>query len=141
MNTTDAIISRICIALLQPDGRSVPVRVSLRWRPEDPFVVQVLFRTGNAERPEVGWDLSRELLAEGLVCKAGIGDVRIEPDGTQSDVLRLHLSSPGGEVTFLLDSRTLAEFLDCTFDMIPLGEESLWVSFDAELAALLDAPA
>jgi hypothetical protein len=138
MNTTDEVTGRTSIVLLQPDGGSVPMRVSLRWRIDDPYVVRMVFRASRTDRPEVGWDLSRELLAEGLAHDAGIGDVRITPEkGT--DVLRLRLSGPTGTVTFLQDGRMLADFLDTTFDLVPLGSEVATLDFEAEVCALLDA--
>jgi hypothetical protein len=85
--------------------------------------------------------LSRELLTEGLTRAAGLGDVRITPDAGNQHTLLLRLSAPLGQVTFRVDARELAEFLDATFDMLPLGEELLWVPLDAEIAALLDTAA
>ena len=57
-----------------------PAGQYLSWRVGDPYVVELQVCSGRAEVSDVVWLLSRELLAEGLTCEAGWGDVRILPD-------------------------------------------------------------
>lgn len=141
MHATDVVTNQLCLDLLRGDATPIPVRAELSWRIADPYVVRMMFETGNPDRPEVLWVLSRELLAEGLTRPAGVGDVRIMPDAAHRGTLLLRLSAPLGQVTFRMDTWELADFLDATFAVVPLGEELLWVPLDAEIAALLDTAA
>ena len=141
MHTTEAVTHYLCLDLLRADTSPVPVRAQLRWRIADPYVVRMTFETGNPNQPQVPWELSRELLAEGLIRPAGPGDVRITPEGQNPKTLLLQLRAPRGQVKFRVDAWELAEFLDATFDALPLGRELLWVPLDAEITALLDAAA
>jgi len=135
---TSATVTRYtCMDLLRPGGDPLPVRARLVWRTTDPYTVRLGFHTRAAA--DVVWVLSRELLAEGLTGEAGVGDVRLRP-APDATVL-LELRPPTGQTWLRIDTWVLAEFLDTTYRHIPLGCESLGLSLDDEISALLDVAA
>jgi hypothetical protein len=129
-------VTALVVAQLQGDGEPMPVRVELRWVATDPYAVWVVFQTGRTDAGDVPWVLSRELLAEGLHAPAGIGDVHIHPDEAELFITVLELSSPSGYALFELDTVDLSEFLELTYDHVPLGAEELFIDLDFEIAML-----
>jgi sporulation and cell division protein SsgA len=107
----------------------------LSYAAHDPFAVRIGF--GDASGDGVTWLLGRELLADGLQCPAGDGDVRIWPARTSGDVLYLHLRAPSGEALFELSRATVAAFLQHTEELVPRGQETAVLDVDDALAALL----
>jgi hypothetical protein len=129
-------VTALVVAQLQGHGEPMPVRVELRWDATDPYAVWVVFQTGRTDAGDVPWVLSRELLAEGLHAPAGIGDVHIRPDEAELFITVLELSSPSGYALFELDTVDLSEFLELTYDHVPLGAEELFIDLDFEIAML-----
>jgi hypothetical protein len=112
-----------------------PVEVRLSWRPDDPYAVEAVFLTGCEG---VRWVLSRDLLAGGLHAEVGIGDVRVRPDDRDWDRTLVLLDSPSGHACFEFATDDLSEFLEDTYDEVPLGAESLFLELDEEIALLLE---
>ena len=123
--------------LLAPDGPSVPIEVELRYDSRDPYAIIAAFRSGPSRW--VKWCFARELLADGLLATAGIGDVRIGPTLDDGDLVDFTISSPTGLATFEAYAQDLADFLDRTYDLVPLGDEGRWVTVDDALATLLSS--
>ncbi|HEY8373718.1 MAG TPA: SsgA family sporulation/cell division regulator [Pseudonocardiaceae bacterium] len=121
--------------LLTPRSPAVPVQVELRYDTQDPYAVVAAFRTGRAGWVE--WVFARDLLADGLIAEAGMGDVRIRPAADNPEVVLIELSSPSGHAVFEASAQELAEFLDRTYDVVVPGNENLWVDLDRALAQLL----
>jgi hypothetical protein len=81
--------------------------------------------------------LSRELLADHadrVGHNADQGDIGLHDPGS----IRIPLTGSAGHLR--VDVRELEVFLGDTFARVPLGRERMWMSLDAELAALLRAP-
>ena len=124
--------------LLRTGQPAINLRIYLSWRVGDPYVVQMRVAAGRADVPDVVWLLSRELLAEGLTCEAGWGDVRILPDPVQEGQVLLRLGAmPGQQGWCRLTAYELQDFLTDTYRRVPLGHELLHIPLDAELAELL----
>ena len=111
------------------------VEVRLSWRPEDPYAVEAVFLTGCEG---ARWLLSRDLLAEGLHTEAGIGDVQVMPDDHDWVNTVVLLDTPSGHACFEFATEALSEFLEATYDEVPLGAESLFIDLDEEIALLLE---
>jgi hypothetical protein len=137
---TRAIVTtstRMDLVRLGADRR--PVRVSLIWRTADAYCVQLVVHGEGAGAADEVRVLSRELLAEGLTHEAGLGDVALRPDPHDpADAVLFVLRSPTGQTRLRCDTWVLADFLDTTYQHVPLGDEPRWVSFAAEITALLD---
>jgi Streptomyces sporulation and cell division protein, SsgA len=113
------------LRLLVPDATALPVRASLRYDPDDPYAVHVLFHAESAGGEPVSWSFARELLVSGLDEPAGIGDVRVRPCATpRGDLVALALSSPDGNAVFEVRRSVLVRFLRRTYVAVPLGRES-----------------
>lgn len=106
------------LGLLHSDGL---VAMTLAWSRYDPLAVSLRF-------PDEGvcWVVSRELLAQGLLGPAGLGDVALLPDLADPDALELVLSSPDGVAGLHLPRADLADFLDATWEQMPSEAEPLW---------------
>lgn len=126
------------LRLVTPDATGLPVRASLRFDPEDPYAVHVLFHAESATGEPVGWSFARELLVTGLDEPAGIGDVRVWPwNSTRGDFVALALSSPDGNALFEVPRSVLVRFLRRTYIAVPRGRESEHLDVDAAVTRLL----
>jgi Streptomyces sporulation and cell division protein, SsgA len=113
------------LRLVAPDATALPVRTSLRYDPDDPYAVHVLFHAESVGGESVSWSFARELLVSGLDEPAGIGDVRVRPSaGARGDIVALTLSSPDGNAVFEARRSVLMRFLRRTYVAVPLGRES-----------------
>ena len=142
-NSRVAVSAELTMGLVGPEHTIVPVMASLHYTCQDPYAVKMAFHVGTDEPVE--WALARDLLAAALHSPEGIGDVRAWPsagpggaaaeDGT--GILNISMTSPFGHAQFEAPAEAVASFLRRTFRIVPAGQESLFVDFDAELAALL----
>ena len=121
--------------LMAPRTPAVPVQVELRYDTRDPYAVIAAFRTGRAGWVE--WVFSRDLLADGLLARAGEGDVRIRPASGDPEIVVVELSSPSGHAVFEASAQRLAEFLDASYDVVLPGRETLWMNVDGALDQMI----
>jgi len=121
--------------LLAPRTPAVPVQVELRYDTRDPYAVVAAFRTGRAGWVE--WVFSRDLLADGLLARAGEGDVHIRPGSGNPEIVVMELSSPSGHAVFEARAQRLAEFLDASYDIVLPGSETLWMNVDDALDQMI----
>jgi len=113
------------LRLLAPDAGGVPVRCGLTYDPADPYAVHLLFHLDAAGEDTIGWSFARELLAEGMLSPAGIGDVRIWPwTGPEGETVALALSSPDGQAIFEAPRRPLTSFREAAYGSVPAGSEA-----------------
>ncbi|MEY7971474.1 SsgA family sporulation/cell division regulator [Saccharomonospora xinjiangensis] len=120
-------------------GCETPVLSRLTYAPSAPFTVALAFRVEPGEWVE--WEFARDLLITGLHAPAGIGDIRIRPDLSPSDVdlLVIELESPDGYAAVEIARSDVTSFLDATLSRVPLGYESRWMDIDAVITNLTTA--
>ena len=124
--------------LVAPDFATVSVRASLRYDPDDPYAVCVMFHPDGSDSDQVAWSFSRELLAKGLEEPTGIGDVRVWPWTTpRGESVALALSSPDGNALFEINRAVVQRFLRRAYSLVPRGRESGHVDMDTALTKLL----
>ncbi|WP_030568456.1 SsgA family sporulation/cell division regulator [Streptomyces aureocirculatus] len=118
-----------------PDARVfVPVR--LYYTDSDPYAVQFSFDVTPDE--VVRWTFARELLDQGLITPAGIGDVKITPIGPHRNCgFSIELESPGGYARLEGPAASVKAWLAKTFEVVPAGRESESVDIDSFLDELL----
>ena len=121
--------------LLAPRTPAVPVQVELRYDTRDPYAIAAAFRTGRAGWVE--WVFSRDLLADGLLARAGDGDVRIRPASGDPEIIVVELNSPSGHAVFEASAQRLAEFLDASYDIVLPGNETLWMNVGSALDQMI----
>ncbi|MGH3693627.1 MAG: SsgA family sporulation/cell division regulator [Pseudonocardiaceae bacterium] len=124
--------------LIDPQADAVRVEVELRYDARDPYAVQVCFRTSRAG-PTVEWEFARDLLADGMITEAGTGDVTVRPEPTNMKRIELELTAPSGHALFVANAAELAEFLERTYALVPLGSEYTWLDLDLALDDLLSS--
>ena len=124
------------VLLHEMEGRTltVPLVIELDYDPARPWAVAAVFHGGPDE--PVRWEFSRDVLWSGMTAATGEGDVRISPEEEQGWGIRMDITSPFGEASFLLPKQCVKSFLDRTFEAVPQGLES--IDWDRELAALLE---
>ncbi|MDP9144417.1 MAG: SsgA family sporulation/cell division regulator [Actinomycetota bacterium] len=108
----------------------VAYTVHLTWTPADPLIVTA---TLDADTP-ITWELSRDLLAAGLLHPCGAGDVRVYPWPQFGDV-EIILATREAVADFACSWRELDAFIGATFVVVAGGDETC--DFDTELAELL----
>ncbi|ANN15954.1 sporulation and cell division regulator protein [Amycolatopsis orientalis] len=116
-----------------PGCAPVPVEANLNYDTKDPLVVTLCFRRGEVDRI-IDWVVGRDLLAGGMTLLVGDGDVRIYPGEDDPGLVWLHLETPGGRAVLTGCRRQLTEFLDCTVELVPFGQETEWMEIDASIA-------
>jgi hypothetical protein len=117
--TADSVHTIELVALAE----DLPVRSRWTYSGAEPFTIAVSFQSDDDVWVE--WVFARELLVNGLVGSAGIGDVRLRPRRTSGrTVLELEISSPEGHALLELERESVQRFLEATIRIVPLGEES-----------------
>jgi hypothetical protein len=132
--------AEIAFRLIVPHQTVVPLVASLHYSSADPYAIRIAFHVGLDEPVE--WTFARDLLANGLQGRDGLGDVHVWPapseaDKTADQVLHLELSSPFGEAHFEAPMRDVTDFLRKTWRIVPAGEESDFTDVEAELSEIL----
>jgi hypothetical protein len=107
---------------------TTPVLSRISFHVDEPFAVKVAFRTERGRWIE--WTFARDLLVTGLTEPSGLGDVRVRPDLDEA-MLTLEIESPDGYASFQLERDDVQNFIDSTFELVPLGTESEYFDVDA----------
>jgi hypothetical protein len=141
------VSAELSLALVGPERRVVPMRASLYYSCAGPYEIRMAFHVGTDEPVE--WTLARDLIAAALNSREGIGDVQAWPSAASCDpaaaegaaagfkILNIAMRSPFGQAQFEVSAQAIEEFLRLTYTVVPAGQESAYLNFDAELAELL----
>jgi hypothetical protein len=143
------ISAELSLGLVGPERTIVPLTAGLSYSCADPYAVRMAFEVG-ADEP-VEWILARDLLAAALHGSEGLGDVRAWPSAVSCDpdvvamaggaagnaILNIAMSSPYGQAQFEVSAKAIEDFLQRTYQLVPTGQESSYLDFDAELTDLL----
>ena len=146
MNSSSTTVSaELGLRLVAAEQAVVPLVASLHYSGSDPYAIRMAFHVG-AEDP-VEWIFARDLLADGLLKPEGDGDVQIWPSSSATgpdgyiqgplSVLNIKLSSPFGEAHFEAPAEAIASFLDRTYRIVRMGQETEAIDIDTELNSLL----
>ncbi|MFD3795337.1 SsgA family sporulation/cell division regulator [Streptomyces californicus] len=101
-----------------------------------PFAVRMVFPgPATLEGTEVSWEFARELLTAGMDDPAGQGDVRVRPFGYDRTVLEFH--APEGIAMVHVRTEELRRFIQRAQELVPAGEEHLYLDLDQGLTDLL----
>jgi hypothetical protein len=134
--TAQVVSETVELEFVDQQGEATSIEADLVFDPADPFAITMVFRTGVQE---VHWTFGRELMVEGRYEPTGDGDVHVWPclssEGTA--VVIIELCSPDGELLVQAPARDVDRFVGAMLRSVPDGQESSFVDFDGELAALL----
>jgi Streptomyces sporulation and cell division protein, SsgA len=146
-NSTVAVSAELRLGLIGPEQTVVPLMASLHYTGQDPYAIRIAFHVGTDEPVE--WTLARDLLAAAMHSRAGIGDVQAWPSAVPEDsaaedgiatgtgILNIVMTSPFGRAQFEAPAGAVASFLHRTYQIVPVGDEGLFMDFDDELNELL----
>jgi hypothetical protein len=113
-------------------GQPAPVVTRWTYTPADPFAVTLGVRTRGDRF--VDWLVARDLVIDALRGPSGCGDVRMSPQHVQGyDIVEIEIRSGDGRAVLEVDRDLLAEFVDCSTDLVPVGEEQAHMDLDAEI--------
>jgi hypothetical protein len=142
------VSAELGLGLVGPERTIVPLTAGLSYRSADPYAIRMAFEVGTDEPVE--WILARDLLAAALHGSEGLGDVRAWPSAASCDpdvvaiggtagpaILNIAMSSPYGQAQFEVSAKAIEDFLQRTYQLVPIGQESSYLDFDAELTELL----
>jgi hypothetical protein len=145
MNSSSSTVSaELGLRLIVPQQTIVPLVASLFYSGEDPYAIRIAFHVGLDEPVE--WIFARDLLAEGITERTGLGDVQVWPSTATADpdsyepgqpVLNIELSSPFGQAHFEAPVKDISDFLRRTYRIVEAGEEGEHVNVESELDDLL----
>lgn len=140
-HTGQPVVDEMALRLVVPGDDGVLLRATLRYDPADPFAVEATFRAADEA---ISWVIARDLLHDGLLAEAGVGDVRVWPqawhDGDHAgdhEMVLIELRSPDGQATLAIDAADLEAFLCRTLDAVPRGCESAYLDLDTVIDQLL----
>jgi hypothetical protein len=145
MNSSSSTVSaELGLRLIVPQQTIVPLVASLFYSGDDPYAIRIAFHVGLDEPVE--WIFARDLLAEGVKERTGLGDVQVWPSAATADpasdepgqqVLNIELSSPFGQAHFEAPVNEISDFLRRTYRIVEAGQESGHVDVESELDDLL----
>ena len=136
-HTGQPVVDEMALRLVVPGDDGLLLRATLRYDPADPFAVEATFRAADEA---ISWVIARDLLHDGLLAEAGVGDVRVWPQAWHDDdpeMVLIELRSPDGQATLAIDAADLDAFLRRTLDVVPRGCESAYLDLDTVIDRLL----
>lgn len=127
---------RVPVSFVSGDPLQERLDAVLVFRRQDPFALTMHLATRSGV---VTWTFARDLLVEGLYEPAGQADVQVWPSLScaAGATVVVELSSPDGTAILQTPARTIAEFLNRTFEVVPLGSESEHLPIDELILRLL----
>lgn len=130
---TSDTVSRDVFTVLH--GQPAPVVTRWTYTAADPFAVTLGVRTRSDRFVE--WLVARDLVRDSLHAPAGCGDVRMSPQRVHDrDVVEIEIRMGDGRAVLEVDRDLVAEFLDASNALVPVGTESGHVDLDAEIDEL-----
>lgn len=128
----DQVSANLPVVLVSSGG--TPLDVELTYDTREPYAVTAVMEP--VKGYTVTWWLSRDLLADGLLTRAGDGDVRVSPAVYDTDLIHIELVGPTGRATLEAFADDIATFLEATNALVLPGDESRWFDVDAEFRRL-----
>jgi hypothetical protein len=104
--------------------------VTLTWAKPDPLRIELGITDHPSRKPTL-WGFGRDLLADGLHNRAGLGDLTIAPSPERTDSIEILLRDSRGigrNLALLLPRLPVARFLHETTQVVPLGAETVRVT-------------
>ena len=154
MTISATVSAELGLRLVAAEQTIVPLVASLHYSGSDPYAIRMAFHVGPEDPVE--WIFARELFTDGMTTPEGDGDVQVWPSAAESkdadnnagndtggtargplSVLNIKLRSPFGEAHFEAPIEAIANFLDRTYGIVPMGRESAVIDIDGELSSLL----
>jgi hypothetical protein len=111
------------------------VDADLRYDSADPYAVRLSLHADRGGT--VDWIFARDLLADGVFRRAGIGDVVVEPiHASRADYVRITLRTGTNRFHAQLPARAVLSFVQRTESIVRLGAEARHVDLDSLVRCL-----
>lgn len=123
-------ISRHINAVVYLDGVHSKPYLEWHYTTRVPYRFGLLFRNPNGTVAE--WEISRDVLWDGLAGPAGEGDVRIRPI---KSMVNIEFTSPAGEFVATFHREHLYDALMTTREVCDFGFEPGFIDIDADIRA------
>lgn len=136
--TTDrplVVLVPTVLSLLQDGGPGIALDGELRYDVTDPYAVHLVI--GGPDRP-TSWIFARELLVDGQLGTAGLGDIQVWPASTEEGpVLLVELATDEVEAVLSLRLSDVRVLLDRSDELVRPGTEADHCDIDSIIAAAL----
>ncbi len=121
---------------LDETGQGHHLNSVMAYSRRDPFAVTMTFLTPDES---LTWTFARDLLIQGLRRTSGEGDVCVAPAVCPAGrpVVLITLSSPDGHLMLQARTTQIAEFVDRSLSVVPIGSEVPHLDIDGLVAQLL----
>ncbi len=104
-------------------GQELPLLTRWSYRADDPYAVMM-----SISRPSgrwIDWLMARDLVVEGMLAPAGVGDVRVAPFcDDEFDIIEVKIGDDEGFAALEFDRELMERYLAATFEVVALGAES-----------------
>jgi len=139
MNGTGSDITvaeQLELRLVGPGYTVVPLSATLRYRPEDPYAVELSLDLATMERTR--WTFGRDLLSAALRGPSGAGEVQAWPlAGAGEKLLTITLGPPGACARYEASAAQVESFLARAHAVVPPGQEAGRLDVDGAISQLL----
>ncbi len=120
---------------LDSNGHIHQIDTVLGYNRQDGYAMTMTFMTGDEP---LTWTFARDLMVTGMHAPVGDGDVRIAPSISHGRaVVLITLSSPDGSLLLEARSDEVAQFIESTLDLVPLGSENVYLELDELITQIL----
>jgi hypothetical protein len=134
--TSTDCVSQEMFAVLH--GQEMPLLTRWSYRADDPYAV-----TMSISRPSgrwINWLMARDLVVEGMLASAGLGDVRVAPFSDEEfDIIEVKIGDDEGFAALEFDRDLMERFLAATFEVVELGAESDVIDVAAEIEKITNS--
>jgi hypothetical protein len=134
--TSTDCVSQEMFAVLH--GQEMPLLTRWSYRADDPYAV-----TMSISRPSgrwINWLMARDLVVEGMLASAGLGDVRVAPFSDEEfDIIEVKIGDDEGFASLEFDRDLMERFLAATFEVVELGAESDVIDVAAEIEKITNS--
>ena len=119
-------------------GRGTPVLTRWTYRADDPYAVMMSISQPGGRW--IDWLMSRDLLIDGLDGPTGLGDVRLTPISDEEfDVLQVRIGDDESFAILEFDRDLIERFLNATYELVEVGEESSFIDVEAEIEKITNS--
>ncbi|WP_369199145.1 SsgA family sporulation/cell division regulator [Streptomyces djakartensis] len=122
--------------MLTRSSEPLSVYIELEYRTYDPAAIYLAFMSGSEHLAT--WCFARDLLKDGVVRPAGVGDVEVQPVALEDETaLLICLKDIDGQAWALTPLNPVKEWIKETYALVPAGDEFRSVDWDRILAEIM----
>ena len=133
--STDCVTQEMFAVL---HGQEMPLLTRWSYRADDPYAVTMSISRSSGRW--INWLMARDLVVEGMLASAGLGDVRVAPFSDEEfDIIEVKIGDDEGFAALEFDRDLMERFLAATFEVVELGSESDVIDVAAEIEKITNS--